>query len=61
VEKLDVAEETVEGWHGRMKTLMEGYKAEDIWNENETGCFYGALPEKTLGERKECKGGKKAK
>jgi len=46
-EAADVAEETVEGWHERMKILMEGYKPEDIWNEDETGCFYRALPEKS--------------
>lgn len=61
-EAADVSEETVEGWHDRMKILMEGYNAEDVWNEDETGCFYRALPDKTLAERKkECKGGKKAK
>ena len=41
---------------------MKGYKAEDIWNEDETGCFYRALPEKTMAERKQdCRGGKKSK
>ena len=28
---------------------------------DETGCFYRALPEKSLAEKKDCKGGKKAK
>ena len=38
---------------------MIGYKAEDVWNEDETGCFYRALPDKSLSEKKkECKGGK---
>ena len=61
-EAADVAEETVEGWHERLKSFMVGYKPEDVWNEDETGCFYRALPEKTLAEKKkECKGGKKAK
>ena len=61
-EAADVSEETVEGWHERVQSFMVGYKAEDVWNEDETGCFYRALPEKTLGEKKkECKGGKKAK
>lgn len=61
-EAADVSEDTVEGWHERIQTLMVGYEAENIWNADETGCFYKALPEKTLGERKkECKGGKKAK
>ena len=49
-------------WQERLKILLTGYRAEDIWNEDETGCFYRALPEKTLAERKkECRGGKKAK
>lgn len=58
----DVSEETVEGWHERVKSFMVGYKAEDVWNEDETGCFYRALPEKTLGEKKKsAKVGKKPK
>ena len=61
-ESADVAEETVEGWHERVKSFMVGYKPEDVSNEDETGCFYRALLEKTLAEKKkECKGGKKAK
>ena len=56
-EAADVAEETVENWHERLKFILAGYKAEDIWNEDETGCFYRALPEK----KKECRGGKKSK
>jgi len=35
---------------------------ENIWNEDETGCFYRALPRRTLAEkRKKCKGRKKSK
>ena len=35
---------------------------QDIWNVDETGCFYGALPDKSLSEKaKKCKGGKKSK
>ena len=61
-EAADVSEETVEGWHERVQSLMVGYRAEDVWNEDETGCFYRALPKKTLGEKKkECKGGGKNK
>ena len=61
-EAADVPEKTVEVWIGRLKILLKGYKVEDIWNMDETGCFYRALPEKTLAERKkECRGGKKAK
>ena len=33
-----------------------------IWNEDETGCFFRALPDKTLTDaKKACKGGKKTK
>ncbi|CAH3150799.1 unnamed protein product [Porites evermanni] len=35
---------------------------QDIWNMDETGCFYRALPDKSLSEKaKKCKGGKKRK
>ena len=45
-----------------MNSIIIGYKAEDVWNEDETGCFYRALPDKSLSEKKkECKGGKKSK
>ena len=33
----DVLEETVTGWHERMKVLMDGYQAQDVWNTDETG------------------------
>ena len=45
-EAADVSDETVEGWQERLKSIMAGYKAEDVWNEDETGCFYRALPDK---------------
>ena len=33
-----------------------------MWNTDETGCFYRALPDKSLAEvKKGCRGGKKAK
>jgi len=56
-EAVDVTEETVAAWHERLKVLLAGYKAENIWNEDETGCFFRALPEKTekrMPRRKEC-------
>ena len=41
---------------------MHGYSPTDIWNEVETGCFFRALPDKTLADaNKTCKGAKKAK
>ena len=61
-EAADIRQETIDGWFERLKALVQGYKLEDIWNEDETGCFYRVLPDKTLAEkRKECRGGKKSK
>lgn len=31
--------ETVESWMERLRELCKGYKPQDIWNEDETGCF----------------------
>ena len=61
-EAADISEDTVQSWHERIKHIMQGFKPEDVWNIDETGCFFRALPEKTLAEKhSECKGGKKAK
>ena len=58
----DVRQDTVEAWMERLPTLVQGYAPEDIWNEDETACFFRALPERTLADaKKQCKGGKKAK
>ena len=58
----DVAVETIEAWQERLKTLVEGYTPEDIWNADETGCFLQALPQRSLANaKKSCKGGKKSK
>ena len=57
-----VRTETVESWMERLRELCEGYKPEDIWNKDQTGCFFRALPEKSLAEEgRRYKGGKKAK
>ena len=41
---------------------MRGYSREDIWNDDETSCFFHALPDKILADAKAaCKGGKRAK
>ena len=61
-ESGDVSSETVESWLERVPSIVEGYEARDIWNTDETGCFWRALPDKGLGTAKqECKGGKKSK
>ena len=46
----------------RLRELCKGYQPENIWNEDETGCFFRALPEKSLAEEgRRCRGGKKSK
>ena len=49
-------------WKERLGSIISGYAMQDIWNMDETGCFYHALPDKSLSEKaKKCKGGKKSK
>ena len=46
----------------RVQELTKGYLSENIWNMDEPGCFFKALPDKGLVEKgKEAKGGKKSK
>lgn len=52
----------VTDWIGKLKSFCEGYDDRDIFNCDETGLFYRALPDKTLcfqGEK--CSGGKCSK
>ena len=51
-EAAGVSDVTVASWHERMKELTRGYKREDIWNVDESGCFFRAMPDKTLAEKK---------
>ena len=45
----------------KLPQIFEGYNADDIWNIDETGCFWRALPGKELGQmKKESKSGKKS-
>ena len=41
---------------------MKGFEPTDIWNQDETGTMWKALPEKSLAKRgKHCRIGKNAK
>ena len=61
-ESGEVSGKTVESWKERLPEILEGYTAQNIWNIDETGCFWRALPEKGLAEKgKACHGGKKSK
>ena len=54
--------ETVSSWKERLPEIIDGYDAKDVWNLDETDCYWRALPEKGFAEKgKEYKGGKKAK
>ena len=58
----EMAEYTVNAWMERLMELTRGYELTDIWNMDETGCFFKALPEKGLAEKKsQARGGKKLK
>ena len=61
-ESADVPEATVYSWKEHLGSIISGYEMQDIWNIGETGCFYHALPDKSLSEKaKKCQGGKKSK
>lgn len=61
-ESKSVSDETVEEWKSRLPSLCEGYSAEDIFNMDETGVFFRALPDKTLAIKgADCHGGKRSK
>ena len=58
----DVSKETMESWNERAREITTGWNAHDVWNMDETGCFWRGLPEKTLEAKgRRCTGGKKAK
>ena len=54
--------ETLESWAERLPEIVKGYELKDIWNADETGLFWRALPDKSLSVSKgRCKSGKYAK
>ncbi|XP_014260374.1 tigger transposable element-derived protein 6 [Cimex lectularius] len=61
-ESGSVNEYTVEEWTSKIESIIEGYAPKDVFNADETGLFYRALPDKTLCFKGEnCAGGKVAK
>ena len=61
-ESLGVFETTVESWTERIKELCKGYHQRDVWNMDESGCFFKALSAKSLAQKgKKAKGGKRSK
>ena len=59
-ESGDVRGKTIESWKERLPEILEGYGAEDVWNMDESGIFWKALPDYGFGRKgSQCKGGKK--
>ena len=52
----------MDSWKELLPELVRGYSAENVWNLDETGWFWRALPEHGFGKKGvQCKEGKKAK
>ena len=49
----EVSAYTVSTWMERLLELTKDYEPADIWEMDETGSFFKALPEKVLAEKKE--------
>ncbi len=61
-ESGDVQGATVDSWKERLPELIGCYTKENVWNMDETGVFWRALPDSGFGQKgKECKGGKRSK
>ena len=61
-ESASVNQETVDDYRTRLPDITKDYSPNDIFNCDETGLFYRALPDKTLAVKDQsCKGGKNAK
>ena len=50
-ESLRFSETTVESWIERIKEFCKGHDQRDIWNMNESGCFFKALSAKGLAQK----------
>lgn len=61
-ESGSVSEKDVNDWCDKLPDILSGYSDRDIFNMDETGLFYRALPDKSLNIRgTDCKGGKISK
>lgn len=61
-ESAEVNQDVVSDWKSRLSVITSGYCDSDIYNMDETGLFFKAIPDKTLTVKgDQCKGGKMAK
>ena len=49
----EVSGKTVNAWIERLWELTKDYDTVDIWDIDETGCFFKTPPEKGLAEKKQ--------
>ena len=45
-ESGDVQGETIDSWKERLPEIIQGYEKHNIWNMDETGLFWHALPDR---------------
>ena len=57
-ESGDVRGYTVTSWKERLPEILRGYDKRDVFNLDETGCFWRALPDHGFGQKG--KGGKRS-
>lgn len=61
-ERASVDLATVDSWRSRLPEITKDYALKDIYNMDETGLFFRALPEKSLAVKgSDCAGSKKSK
>ena len=61
VESGSVSEKQVTDWIAMLPDIARVYTHCDIYNMNETGLYFGSLPDKSLSIRvDDCNGGKKS-
>ena len=61
-EAVDVDANVLDDWYRRLQSVCEGYELRNIFNADETGLFYRALPSRSMVVKgDEAKGSKKAK
>jgi len=61
-ESANVNLQNVDDWKVKLETILKDYAPKDIFNADETGLFFRALPTKTFALRNDkCAGGKSAK
>ena len=50
-ESGDVSGANVNSWKERLPDILQGYSAKDVWNLDETGCFWRVLPDKGFNQQ----------